>query len=489
MICLVIKGPTFADAHQQIAKAVDYADLVELRLDNFNSLDSLALKQLRSDFTIPMIFTLRSQSQGGFYKGTEESRLEAIRQLAELKPEYIDLEHHVPIHFIQEISSHSEIKLIISFHDFEKTPDDLDGLYQEMKKNPAHLYKIAVKANSTTEALKFICWAKDSDKKLIAISMGDHGKISRVLAPAINSPFTYASLEEHLSTAPGQLSVKTLTEKYRYQSITPQTPIFGLIGDPIEKSISDDTHNDLMAHMGMNGVYLKMQVPPSELPEFIQCAKKLPFSGLSVTMPLKESILPLIEEIDPKTQAIGAVNTLLFKEGKIIGSNTDCLGALNAIEEVSLVKNKKIIILGAGGAAKAIAYEAKQRGGHVTILNRDKKRATDLAQQLNCNGGGLEDMPENGYDILINCTPIMPIDPKLMLPQAIVMDIATKPKHTEFLKHAQEKGCRIIFGYQMFIEQAIGQFHCWTDGKMNAQKCRMLLESSAEKALKNSERL
>jgi 3-dehydroquinate dehydratase / shikimate dehydrogenase len=483
MICLVIKGPSFTDAREQISKAIEAADLVELRLDFFDSLDPTELKKLRADFSIPMIFTLRSQSQGGNYSGSEESRLDAIRQLAALKPEYLDLESYVPPAFAKEISLHKEIKLILSYHDFKQTPNNLENLYQEMKMIPADFYKIAVTAHNTTEALKFIYWARESDRKLIAISMGSFGQISRILAPAMHSPFTFATLNDSLNTAPGQLTAKTLADQYHYRSLNPQSAIFGLIGDPVDKSISDQTHNELIAHLGLNAVYVKMQIPPSELPEFFRYAKKLPFSGLSVTMPLKEEILPLLDEIDPKAKAIGAVNTLLFKDGKILGFNTDCIGALNAIEETFKVKGKHIVILGAGGAAKAIAYEAKHRGADVTVLNRDKERALELARQLNCKGGGLEEMPSANYDIIINCTPTMPIDPKYILPSAIAMDIVTRPKETEFLTHAKAKGCRVVYGYQMFVAQAIGQYELWLNGNIDAHQCKKILDAAALRVL------
>src|SRR5262249_16514603 len=160
-----------------------------------------------------------------------------------------------------------------------------------------------------------------------------------------------------------------------------------------------------------------------------------------------------------------AVNTLLFEEGKIFGFNTDGIGALNAIEKEFPVKDKRIVIIGAGGAAKAIAYEAHRRGGLVTIVNRDAEKALQIAQLLPCIGKGLDYMAtcaETGYDVLINCTPSpLPIASEYIIPQAIVMDIKTKPKETAFLKLAREKGCPIIYGYQMFIEQALGQFNLW----------------------------
>lgn len=491
MICVVIKGPTFEEAHQQISKAVAYADLVELRLDCFQSLDLASLKILRSHFSIPMIFTLRSQIQGETYTQSEEQRLANIRHLIELKPEYLDLETHISTCFIEEVSSqYPEIKLVLSYHNFIETPEDLEGIYQEMKKIPACFYKIAVTAKNCLDALRLVCWAKKSDDRLVAISMGYHGQVSRILGPLMKCPITYAALEENQKSAPGQLSATTLIERYHHRSLNPHTALYGLIGDPVDQSISDETHNSLITACGIDAVYVKIQVNPSELSDFLQLAKQLPFQGLSVTMPLKEQILPFLDDIDPQALAIGAANTLLFKNGKISGFNTDGIGALNAIENEYEVNGKRIVIVGAGGATKAIAYEAHRRGGLVTILNRDERKAFQVAKNLHCTGKGLDFMAtcaETGYDILINCTPSpMPIASECILPQAIVMDITTKPKETAFLQIAMEKGCPIIYGYRMFIEQALGQFNLWFKNHFDIQKSRTILEKKAIDCLQQS---
>ncbi len=227
-----------------------------------------------------------------------------------------------------------------------------------MQKTPAFFYKIAVTAKNCLDALRLVCWAKKSDGKLIAISMGSHGQVSRIFGPITGSPITYAALEEDQKSAPGQLSAKTLIERYHHRSLNLHTALYGLIGDPVDQSISDKTHNSLITACGLNAQYVKVQVCPAELSDFLQFAKKLPFQGLSVTMPLKEHILPFLDDIDPQAFDIGAVNTILFEKSKIFGFNTDGTGALNAIEKECQVKNKRIVIIGAGGAAKAIAYEA-----------------------------------------------------------------------------------------------------------------------------------
>lgn len=462
MLSVVINGPTFEEASQQIAEALVYADLVELRLDFFKSVNINDLKNLRSTYSIPMIFTLKGEF--------------TLTSLLELKPEYIDLESSVPSHVMEEVLKFPDIKLILSYHNFTDTPNDLEGIYREMQKTPAFFYKIAVLAKNSVDALRLICFAKKSDEKLIAISMGSFGQISRILSPVLRCPITYAALDESKISAPGQLDAKTLIDRYHHHLLNPDTKVYGLIGDPVTKSVSDETHNHLMRACELDAVYVKIQVTKDELPEFLQLAKELAFKGLSVTMPLKEVILPFLDVIDSECFKIGAVNTLLFENNQIYGYNTDGLGALNAIESQYKIENKHLVIIGAGGAAKAIAYEAKLRGARVTIVNRDEKRAKEIAESLHCNALGLDFIP--AYDILINCTPAaLPIPSDQILPYSVVMDITTKPKETAILKVAKEKGCQVIYGYSMFIEQALGQFALWFKTKVCIQKSRKILES------------
>ena len=425
MIVVAIKGPSIQEAKMQIAKAVTLrADLVELRLDLLDPWNVDDLKDIRGSFPIPMIFKVK-------------------KDLPEVMPEYIDSEYGLKLP--------EETRLILSHHNFEETPD-LETLYEEMKKTPADFYKIAVTPKNTIDALRILLFSK-SKKDVIAIGMGPYGEMTRILA----SPFTYASLDDSQKTAPGQLAIQAMLQKYRCHTINQETLLYGLIGDPVDKSISDETHNCFMESMGINAVYLKMQVTVSELPEFLSLAKKM-FSGLSVTMPLKEAILPFLDEIDSEAERIGAVNTILIQEGKLFGFNTDGKGALNAIEKELSVSGKHVVILGAGGAAKAIGFESMNRGAIVTIINRDAAKAGEVARRFSCISS--HSMP-NAYDILINCTPAFPIAEHDILKSAIVMDITTKPKDTPFLMAAKSKGCQIIYGYKMFLEQANYQFKYW----------------------------
>lgn len=488
MICTVILGPSIDEARSQIKQASVHTDLVELRLDYFTNRNPDALKDLLKEFSIPMIFTLRSKFQGGNYQDSEEVRLPEIRRIAACRPAYLDLEYHVPKAFWDEIvCEFPEIALIVSFHDFERSHENLEEIIDAMPSIEGAYYKIATMAQSTADALRLMI-APKKYRDIIAVSMGEAGEVSRILASTIGSFLTYACLDASQPSSIGQVPTHSLVEIYRYKSINPHTELYGLIGDPVSGSIGHLTNNALMQAFNLDAVYVKMKVIVQELQTTLHLMKILGFRGLSVTMPLKEEILPYLDEIDSDAKAIGAVNTVRFERGHLIGYNTDGYGALQSLEKLSPVKGKKMVLLGAGGAARAIAFEARRRGAHVVILNRTSHRAKQMAEEFGCEGGGLELMPtyfKNGYDILINCTPHpLPIDPMHFIKDAIVMDITTKPMNTLFLNAAQSTGCHIVYGYQMFIRQALKQFEVWFPNKMDEQKAYDVLTRTAQVALK-----
>lgn len=476
MICVPIRGPSYLEASDQITQAAKFADLLELRLDFFDHIDLESIRKLQAAVSLPVIFTLKEQAEGETFKTI-------VGQLAALQPEYLDLESHADPQLIQKIQQdYPKIKLIFSFHDYSKTPENILGILKKMPHSQNSLFKIAVQAHSSLDALKLLGSAKLINHPFIAISMGQLGQISRILQPILGGYLTYVCLNEELKTAPGQLSFTTLNDCYNYRSLNSQTKIFGLIGDPVEQSLSHLSHNYYMREGQLNAVYVKVPLKPEELQEFFQYARKLPFSGLSVTMPLKEAIIPFLDFIDDEAKLIGACNTLVFKNEKILGYNTDGFGALNAIEKHMQVKGKNIVVLGAGGAAKAIIYEACKRGAIVTIINRDSKKARAVAEHFGCQSARTEELRD--YDLLINCTAVeMPIHKQNLLPNTFVMDIHSRPKETVLLKHASKMGCKVIYGYEMFVEQAVGQFDLWFKEKKLSAKCRDLINSKVAEHL------
>lgn len=484
MLCAVIRGPSFEEAEQQLALARTKCALVELRLDLIHGWNLDWLKRVR--FHLPMIVTLRSQDQGGAFAESEEKRLQKLRQLAALEPDYLDVEANVAPEFVQELKrAHPAIQIILSFHDFTQMPP-LRTVLQEMRRCPADIYKIAVMPQSSCEALELLTFMTDNPS-VLAMGMGPFGTLTRILSPLFGGRFTYASLTDALSSAPGQVTADELESTYHHSELTETTSLYGLIGDPIVKSLSHLSHNRAMQQLKLSSVYVKFPVPSQQLADFLTLAKKASIRGLSVTMPLKEQVIAYLDDVDPWAQKVGAVNTLLFEGGAIKGFNTDGKGALDAIETKMRVKGKKLILIGAGGACKALAAEAKDRGADVSIFNRNADRAKAVAELFDCKGGGLdllEDAFQKSYEIIINTTPsAMPIAPQWIYPGALAMDIALQPRMTEFLYQAQMKGCSLVYGYEMFINQALGQFKIWFGEAVNLEKIKVILQKVVEKNL------
>lgn len=433
---------------------------VELRLDLFPHVDLACIKKYIQISDQPVILTLRKASQGGKFQGTELEREKFVKQLLRLAPSFFDLEYDTDPDFINEvIQSFPKTRFILSYHNFCGTPSDLDMLYRTMQTYSAFHYKIATMAHSANDALKMLLFAR-RHPNLSVICMGEKGEFARVLGPIAGNKINYASPNANEQTAPGQLTATTLMDIYRYPDLTSQTAIYGLIGTPVINSRGHHYHNSVFRERGVNAVYVKMSVNAQELNEFIPLAKKFNIQGLSVTAPLKEAILPFVDEVDRKAHRIGAVNTLRFDNGRIRGTNTDGEGALDALENKTSVQGKKIVLLGAGGAARSIAFEAKARGAEVVVLNRTLERAKKVGADIGCEAGGLNAIPN--YDILINCSPDpMPINSKKIQEGKVVMDVVYYPRERSFLKEASAKGCQIVYGEEMFLNQAARQTAFW----------------------------
>ncbi len=339
-----------------------------------------------------------------------------------------------------EQSTLSNGKTLSTYHNFEETPQDLEAILQQMP--PADFYKIATMANKTTDALRMLAFVKER-QNVAGMCMGELGQITRILGPVVGCPFTFAALGQ--KAAPGQLQAEELVTTYRFSSLSPKTKIYGLIGNPIAQSPSHKTHNAYFSKHGIDAVYVRMLLEEEELPLFFDLAKELKIQGLSVTIPFKEKLFDFIDVLEADAEEIGAVNTLTF-EDRLYGSNTDGKGALDAIEDKILVQGKHCVLLGAGGSAKAIAFEAKKRGAIVTLLSR--------------RFGNLDDIPN--YDVLVNTTPVAaPIDINKLQPRKVVMDINVAHKQTPLMLRAKNLGCQLVFGYEMFEKQALGQFLRW----------------------------
>lgn len=434
---------------------------VELCLDRFPEINRDLIQEWIQISRHPLMLTLRKSSHGGKFSGSEAERESLIERLLSLEPDFFDLEYDMNPDFLNRvIERYNKTKMILSYHSFHEPRPNLHAIYQNMEAFPAYGYKIAIFTESTNDALRMLLFAK-SHSRLSVICMGDRGQFSRILGPVFGNLIDYASLQEGKETAPGQISVQDMIQIYGYSKLGSHTRLYGLIGDPVSESQSHIYHNRVFREKQLDCVYVKMQVKPEELMDFFPLAQQIGFRGLSVTMPLKEKILPFLQKIEPKAISIGAINTLVLTQDFITGSNTDGIGALDAIEKRRSVFEKKVVLIGAGGAARAIAFEAHRRGAFVFIVNRTLQKAHDLAKDIGCQSRSFSDFPSE-YDILINCSPILPdIDLQKILPTALAMDIVYRPRETPFLSIAKSAGCEIVYGDEMFFNQAAAQFIEW----------------------------
>lgn len=484
MLAAVITAKTSREISKDIKKA-DNADLIELRTDYIKNPDYKKLEKIIKKCKKPLIITCRKKNGAGFY-GSGRIFL----------ADYIDIEcsaGNIPIiNKIKTYISDGKIntKLIVSYHNFKGTPDNIKEIYHKIKILNPDIIKIATNANSIADNFKIfdlIKLANKEGKKLTAFCMGPYGQFSRVLSVIIGSQITYASLGIGKESAGGQLTLNEMNNIYRVKKLNMNTGIFGLIGDPVEHSWSHIMHNAAFDRLNINAVYLKFKV--DRLKEFINYSKRLNAGGFSVTIPYKIKIMEYLDKIDKKAIEIGAVNTITAKNKQLIGHNTDCDGAIEALKSKIALKNKNAAILGAGGSSRAIAYGLIKDGAKVTILNRTIKNAKIIAEGYDCNYGSLNDLGNIDYDILINTTPVgmhpninsSPVPLRFIKKKAVVFDIVFNPYYTKLLKDAEKKGCITIPGLEMLVNGAAMQFRLWTGRNPPKQ----LMRGKIEEYLKN----
>ncbi len=247
-----------------------------------------------------------------------------------------------------------------------------------------------------------------------------------------------------------------------------KTALFGVVGDPISHSMSPIMHNAAFVATGFNGAYLAFGV--KDVASAVTGMRALGIRGFSVTIPHKITVMKYLDQIDDMAAKIGAVNTIVNRDGRLCGYNTDCLGAIHALEEKTTIEGKKVLLLGAGGAARAIGYGIQDRGGLLTIANILEDEGRTLAGELGVRYHHLSEFHSLAYDILINSTPVgmspdtesMPVRPEDVKPDRVVMDIIYNPLKTKLLLEAEKKGCRIVDGAAMFVYQGVAQFEMWT---------------------------
>lgn len=495
MICVSIGcGSHKRMISEQAKLAEDGVKLVELRLDFLRKPPELG--RLLPNRPTPVIATARRKADGGLWNYDEEKRLILLRSAIAEGADYVDLEMDAA----PKIPRYGKTKRIVSLHDFEKTPDDLDVLHRKiLAECDPDIIKIAVTAHSIADLFRMFDFLKrvnapDAKVPTVAFAMGEIGFPTRVLGRKYGVPFAYATFSEKRILAPGILYYKTLRDHFQFDRIDAETEVFGVIADPIAHSLSPLIHNANFRAHEMNRVYLPFRVPPEGLSEFIDRAPEIGVRGLSVTIPHKTAVISKLTRLDPAVEEINACNTIVYDGAELFGYNTDYLASILCVETAmggvvdgtSPVAGKPALVLGAGGAAKAVAYGLTQKGARVTITDRNVEKAERIAKLLDCHFCDWEARNSYVVTILANCTSVgmfpnvddAPVDRAALRGGMFVFDAVYNPENTFLLRLARQKGATPISGLEMFIGQACLQFKLFTGEKGSAKLMRGLLKEA-----------
>lgn len=254
--------------------------------------------------------------------------------------------------------------------------------------------------------------------------------------------------------------------------INGKTALYGIIGNPVSHSLSPAMHNAAFAELGENSVYLPFQV--HDIRAAMEAIKTLGVKGVSVTIPYKEAVIPLLDETEDIARRIGAVNTIAVQEidgrKRLCGSNTDWVGATRALAGTVELSGASVVLLGAGGSARAIGFGLLQLGARVVLCSRTEARGRALAAELGCVWHPLPDAAALEAEILINATSVgmrpaehlSPVPPEMLPRFQVVMDIVYAPLETRLLQAAKAAGCQVINGLEMLLYQGVAQFELWT---------------------------
>jgi 3-dehydroquinate dehydratase/shikimate dehydrogenase len=474
-ICVVIGRTRHKMIQVEIAEAAKRgARLLELRLDFLAKAPDF--RRLLATKPCAMIATVRRQQDGGRWNGTEAQRRILLRQAIVAGFDWVDLETDTA----DEIRRFKHIKRIVSYHNLREVPADLERIYERMCGQDPDVVKIAVTAQQPGDNLRVLDLLKKPPKPTVAFCMGDIGFPSRILAGKFGAPFAYAAFNKERTIALGIPSFEEMKHVYHYHRINSETEIYGVIGDPVSHSLSPIIHNAALEQTGVNGVYLPFRVPRGTLKGFLEKYDRFPVRGYSVTIPHKEAALNAAKLREETAGRVGAANTLVRNADGFNAYNTDYQSARDSLlahlasdpaKGPHSLADKGVLLLGAGGVARAIAHMLHREGAVITIANRTEERAEDLADDVGCKHIGWESRHSVTCDLVINCTPIgmqpnldeCPVHPTFLTPDMMVFDTIYMPETTLLIKEARTRGCRVLTGVDMFVRQAELQFRLFTN--------------------------
>jgi 3-dehydroquinate dehydratase/shikimate dehydrogenase len=421
-----------------------------------------------------LIATCRTRRGGGQFRGSREAEVKILGRAARAGCAWCDVEIETAERFAPAAlrKALAPARVLVSAHDFRGMPADLPRLLAQLKRCGGDAVKIAATCGTLGDVRRLLKPVRGR-RDVIAIPMGDAGEAARILALREGSALAYASVAQ--AVAPGQLTLDAMQQVYRLNrrfggsasGMTRRTRVYGVIGDPIGHSLSPLMHNAAFAARDVNAVYLPFRV--QRLDDFIEAVGGFGVSGFSVTLPHKQGILKYLDGCDSLAAEIGAVNTVQVRgRRRLYGYNTDYAGVLRAIERHVPLAKSRVLLLGAGGAARATAFALAKNGAAVVICSRRGAKALALARAAGGEAIDRVALRKKRFDAIVNCTPVgmypgrgSPLD-AAELNARVVMDLIYRPRKTELLKRAERRGISTISGVEMFLEQGAAQWEIWT---------------------------
>ncbi len=471
-ICVAVAGVNSAELLDKAEAVARDNPFIEFRLDYLKDIPSAFPKIksfLGSHTYVTAIGTCRRVANGGKFKGSLASQIDMLVKAGAAGCHLVDVELQSATGMksadFAKIRQHAG--LILSYHDFKHTRK-LDDTFAEMKEIQADIYKVVTTATNLYDNVVMMRFLEQASQhhKMVGLCMGEQGLISRVLSLRAGSLFTFGAYSPGEETAPGQVTAKALRDGYRIEKVDAATRLYGVAGDPIEHSLSPQMMNAAFRRENLNSVYLALHA--KSLEDLVKCVRDIPIFGLSVTMPYKHDIIEHLDNCEPLCQKVGACNTVIrSQDGKLYGFNTDVAGVVRPLEQRLPLAEAKVLVLGAGGAARAVVFGVRERGANVFILNRTPQTAQKLARESGAKSIKRDDLKKMTFDVIINATPVgmangkSPLEDKEMNAK-IAFDLVYNPLETKFLQMARAKGMAVISGLEMFVNQGARQFEIWT---------------------------
>ena len=501
-ICAVVAARTAARIIAQIktlAHATRGVHVVELRLDFLSSRAEIAtvLRWVGRQHKLPiLIATCRRFQAGGHFRGTVAGEIDVLKQAAGAHFRWCDIE----IETAEEIGAGklkhalAPARLLISAHDFKRMPQNLSALVRRLDAFGGDAIKIAATSRSLAQVrrlLEVVCGRPD----VVAVPMAEGMTAARILALRQGSALAYAPVAR--STAPGQIAFEEIEPVYRLSrrfgrskaGVNPRTHLYGVIGDPIAHSLSPLMHNAAFAEAHRDAIYVPFRV--SNLADFIAAIEPFQIAGFSVTLPHKERILPYLDRCDPLAAEIGAVNTVVVRAGRLYGYNTDFVGVQRAIERRLSLTSSSVLLIGAGGSARAAAFALARAGAAVSVWARRPRRARDLARAVGGEAVDRREIVRRSFDAIVNCTPVgmhscagAPLESR-ELNCRLLMDLIYRPIKTELMRRAEAKGIETISGVDMFVAQGVAQWRLWMGERAPEPLMRRVVLAALQKEEKS----